>query len=243
VSETVRPAFYALSPGGWRDYVTLLHPPYTLWHLSYAAIGASLAPHFRAWILGLALLAFFLGMGVAAHALDELHGRPLQTRIGRGTLIALATGSLVAAGAIGVVVAARTTFWLLPFVAVGAFIAVAYNLELFGGRLHGDPWFSLSWGAFPLLATYVAAAETIRAEAALAAAFAALLSHAQRRLSTPVRLLRRRATAVSGRIDLADGSSVPITRELLTQEGERSLRALAVAVPSLALALVLLRVT
>ena len=39
VTET-RSAFYALEPGGWRDYVTLLHPPYTLWHLSYVAIGA-----------------------------------------------------------------------------------------------------------------------------------------------------------------------------------------------------------
>src|SRR5207244_7352624 len=130
----------------------------TLWHLSYVAIGASLAPHFRGWILGLALLAFFLGMGVGAHALDEAHGRPLQTRIGRGTLFGLAAVSLAGAAAIGVGVALRTSLWLLPFVAVGAFIAVAYNLELFGGRLHGDPWFSLAWGAFPLLATYVAAA-------------------------------------------------------------------------------------
>ena len=39
-----RPAFYALAPGGWRDWWTLLHPPYTAWHLSYVVIGASLAP-------------------------------------------------------------------------------------------------------------------------------------------------------------------------------------------------------
>ena len=96
MTGTTRPAFYALAPGGWRDYVTLLHPPYTLWHLSYVAIGAALAPHFRAGILGLALLAFFLGMGVAAHALDELHGRPLATRIGHRTLLALAGALLLA---------------------------------------------------------------------------------------------------------------------------------------------------
>jgi len=243
MSGTVRPAFYALAPGGWRDYITLLHPPYTLWHLSYVAIGAALAPHFRPWILGLALVAFFLGMGVAAHALDELHGRPLQTRIGRRTLLGLAVLSLTGAAAIGIGVALRTSLWLLLFVVAGAFIAVAYNLELFGGRLHGDPWFSLAWGAFPVLATYVAAAETIRVEAVLAAGFAALLSHAQRRLSTPVRLVRRRAVAVSGRIELADGTSMAISRETLTGEAERALRALAAAVVALALALVLLRVT
>ena len=243
VTGTTRPAFYALAPGGWRDYVTLLHPPYTLWHLSYVAIGAALAPHFEADVLGFGLLAFFLGMGVAAHALDELNGRPLQTRIGDTALVALAVASLAGAAAIGVAVAVRTSLWLLVFVAAGTFIAVAYNLELFGGRFHGDPWFSLAWGAFPVLATYFAAAETIRAEGVLAAAFAALLSHAQRRLSTPVRLVRRRARDVSGRIELIDGSTIDITAETFTAESERALRAISAAVVCLALALVLLRVT
>jgi signal transduction histidine kinase len=194
-------------------------------------------------VLGLGLLAFFLGMGIGAHALDELNGRPLQTRIGDTTLVALAVTSLAGAGAIGIVVALRTSLWLLAFVAVGTFIAVAYNLELFGGRLHGDPWFSLAWGAFPVLATYFAAAETIRIEAVLAAAFAGFLSHAQRRLSTPVRLVRRRAREVSGRIELIDGSTIPITSETFTAESERAMRALSAAVVCLALALVLLRVT
>jgi hypothetical protein len=243
VTGTTRPAFYALAPGGWRDYVTLLHPPYTLWHLSYVAIGAGLAPHFKADVLGFALLAFFLGMGVGAHALDELNGRPLKTRIGDTTLVALAVTSLAGAAAVGIAVALRTNLWLLAFVAAGTFIAVAYNLELFGGRLHGDPWFSLAWGAFPVLATYFAAAETIRVEAVLGAAFAALLSHAQRRLSTPVRLVRRRTREVTGTIELIDGSTIPINPETLTAESERALRAISIATVCIALALVLLRVT
>jgi hypothetical protein len=243
MSGTARPAFYALAPGGWRDYVTLLHPPYTLWHLSYVAIGAAIAPHWRPGLLGLALLAFFLGMGVAAHALDELRGRPLQTRIPDATLVVLAVVSLAGAAGIGVAVAVRTNLWLLAFVAAGASIAVAYNLELFGGRLHGDPWFALSWGALPVLAAYFAAAETIRVEAVLAAAFAALLSHAQRRLSTPVRLVRRRVQDVTGRIELTDGTSTPITRETLAVDSERALQVIAAAVVCLAVALVLLRVT
>jgi hypothetical protein len=243
VTGSTRPAFYALAPGGWRDYVTLLHPPYTLWHLSYVAIGAGLAPHFKSDVLGLGLLAFFLGMGVGAHALDELNGRPLKTRIGNTALGALAISSLAGAAAIGIVVALRTSLWLLAFVVAGTFIAVAYNLELFGGRVHGDPWFSLAWGAFPVLATYFAAAETIRVEAVLGAAFAALLSHAQRRLSTPVRLVRRRARAVTGDIELIDGTTIPITAETFTAESERALRALSAATVCIALALVLLRVT
>ena len=43
-----RPAFYALRPGGWRDLITLLHPPYTAWHLSYVAFGAAAAPELHA---------------------------------------------------------------------------------------------------------------------------------------------------------------------------------------------------
>ena len=243
MTGTTRPAFYALAPGGWRDYVTLLHPPYTLWHLSYVVIGAGLAPHFKGDVLGFALLAFFLGMGVGAHALDELNGRPLKTRIGDTTLMALAVTSLAGAAVIGIAIALRTNLWLLAFVAAGTFIAVAYNLELFGGRVHGDPWFSLAWGAFPVLATYFAATETIRVEAVLGATFAALLSHAQRRLSTPVRLIRRRAREVTGTIELLDGSTIPITPETLTAESERALRALSIATLCIALALVLLRVT
>ncbi|MFL5918258.1 MAG: hypothetical protein ACJ74L_01955 [Gaiellaceae bacterium] len=227
MSETTRPAFYALTPGGWRDYVTLLHPPYTLWHLSYVVIGAAIAPHWRPGILGLALVAFFLGMGVAAHALDELNGRPLQTRIGRRTLVALAVVSLLGAAAIGVAAALATTPWLLAFVAAGSFIAVAYNLELLGGHFHSDLWFALAWGALPVLATYVAVSEDVGLAAVVAAAFAALMSLAQRTLSTPVRSMRRR-----------DGQLTELGGEL-----EQALRLLGGATVALALALVLVRVT
>jgi hypothetical protein len=222
-----RPAFYAAEPGGWRDWWTLLHPPYTAWHLSYVVLGAALAPHWRPGVLGLALAAFFLGMGVGAHALDELQGRPLQTRIGRRMLVTLAVVSLAAAAAIGVGTALYTSLWLLAFVIAGAFIAVAYNLELFGGRFHGTLWFALGWGALPVLATYVAAAETLRVEAIAAALFAALVSWTQRVLSTPVRTQRRQ-----------EGALTPLGKQF-----ELGLRILSAAMVSLAVALILLRVT
>ena len=238
-----RPAFYALAPGSWRDYVTLVHPPYTLWHLSYVVIGATLAPHFRGDLLGWTLLAFFLAMGVGAHALDELRGRPLQTLIPDRTLVALACISIAAAAAIGIVVAVQRDLWLLVFVAAGAGLVVAYNLELFGGRLHGDPWFSLGWGAFPVLTAYFASAHTLRGPALLAAVFAGLLSRAQRVLSTPVRDIRRRTRMVSGRIERTDGSVVPLDAQSVAGAPERALQTLSAAVVALALALVFLRVT
>ena len=193
MSSDVRPAFYALRSGGWRDYVTLLHPPYTLWHLSYAALGAAVAPHVRWWLLGWTILAFFLAMGIGAHALDELQGRPLGTRVSNRTLRALAVWSIAGACVVGVHAALVTTLWLLVFVGFGAFVVVAYNLELFGGRLHTPLWFAGSWGAFPALTAYFASAQTIRVEAVLIAGFAFATSLAQRRLSTDVRSARRSA--------------------------------------------------
>jgi hypothetical protein len=238
-----RPAFYALAPGGWRDYVTLLHPPYTLWHLSYVAIGAALAPRFRGGLMALTALAFFLGLGIGAHALDELRGRPLQTRIPTPLLTGLAVSTIAAATGIGIAVAIARDLWLLPFAGFGAFIAFAYNLELFGGRFHTAAWFALAWGAFPLLTAYFASSGKITVEVVLAGTFAALLSHVQRILSTPVREVRRRVVAVSGTIVRADGGTRPIDAEALIGAPEQALRVLVAAVVALASALVTLRVT
>jgi len=233
-----RPAFYALAPGGWRDYVTLLHPPYTLWHLSYVAIGAALAPRMDWRVFGLTLLAFALALGVGAHALDELRGRPLGTHAAPRTLVGLAAVSIAAAAGIGIGVALERNLWLLAFVACGAFLVVAYNLELFGGRFHGDVWFALAWGAFPVLTAAFAVAERLRADALIAAAGAAVLSHAQRTLSTPVRTLRRRVTTVTGEIEYRDGERAPFGADELAAAPERALRLLAVATALLAAALV-----
>jgi hypothetical protein len=243
LSAASRPAFYALEPGGWRDYVTLLHPPYTLWHLSYVAIGAALAPHFEVGRLLLTLAAFFLAVGIGAHALDELNGRPLRTEIPKGVLTALAAASIGAAVAIGIWASLAYTVWLAPLVVAGGFIVCVYNLELFGGLFHGDAWFALAWGSFPLLAAYLALAERLTAEALLASVFAALLSLAQRHLSTQVRTVRRRVVAVSGTLELRDGGREPVTAGTLTDAPEAALRALTLAVIALAASLLVLRLT
>ena len=238
-----RPAFYAMRPGSWRDYITLLHPPYTVWHLSYVAIGAALAPRLSYARLGWTLLAFFLALGVGAHALDELKGRPLRTEIPAPVLAGLAVVSIAGAVAIGVGAALAWTGWLLVFVAAGAFIVVAYNLELFGGRFHTPAWFALAWGAFPLLTASFANAERLTDEAIAAAAFAALTSAVQQMLSRDVRKLRRTVTAVHGALELKDGTSEQLTAETLVRTPERALQTLGAAIVVLALALVLLHLT
>lgn len=236
-----RPAFYALESGGWRDYWTLLHPPYTLWHLSYVVIGASLASEVSVpWLLE-TLAAFFLAMGVAAHALDELHGRPLRTGIPRGVLVGLAVVGLAGAIALGVHGTIVVSPWLWAFIVVGGFFVVAYNLELFGGVLHSDLWFALAWGAFPVLTASFAQTAEVSIAALLAAVACAAVSAAQRVLSTPVRRLRRQVESVRGELRLTDGSAEPIDGATLRSAPEGALRWLSVAMPLLATALLLSR--
>lgn len=236
-----RPAFYALRPGGWRDLMTLLHPPYTAWHLSYVAIGAAAAPHFSGERLAWTMLAFLLGVGVAAHGLDELHGRPLETRLSDGALTALATLSLAGAAAIGVFGALSISLWLLVFVVVGLVLAIAYNLELFGGRMHSDLWFAMGWGAFPAFTAFWAQAGELRAAGVLTSAACLMLSAAQRRLSTPVRELRRRTVSVHGEQRLTSGNTVELDAARIAAPMEGALMACATGMVLLAAGLVAAR--
>jgi hypothetical protein len=197
-TEDLRPAFYALRSGGWRDYITVLHLPYTAWNLAYVALGAALAPHFRTDRMLWTMAAFALALGVSAHMLDELNGRPLKTHIPSRVLIALATAALAGACAIGVWAATRWGYGLLAFVAVGAFVVPAYNLEWFGGRIHNAWGLALAWGALPVLTAYFAQAGALRVPAILAGAFATGLILVQRALSTPVREARRQRGTLAG---------------------------------------------
>jgi hypothetical protein len=237
-----KPSFYALAPGGWRDYVTLLHPPYTAWHLSYVVIGGCLAPAVAWGRLGAAVAAFALAVGIGAHALDELRGRPLRTAIPDSVLLGLAAVSIGAACAIGLVGAVTFEAWIALLVPLGVFLVLAYNLELAGGRFHTDLWFGLAWGGFPVLCGYAAVSGDIGAVALVAALFGVLLSLAQRALSNHVRFVRRRVTAVQGELELADGRQQSLDARSLIAAEERGLRLLAAATVVLAAALVAFRI-
>ena len=233
-----RSAFYSVGrgTGGLGDWVTLLHPPYTLWHLSYVAIGAAVMPDLVLWRLAGTLLAFFLAVGIGAHALDELHGRPLGTGISSGLLTTVAVVSITAAMVLGLVYGG----WkLLPFVIIGGVLVYAYNLELFGGVLHSDVWFAVAWGAFPALVGAYAQPWTLSLAAGVAAVAAFFLSLGQRALSTPARMLRRRVSQVAVQLSFTDGSEAELGRAELLEPIERALRYFVCATSAVAVAMVL----
>ena len=238
-----RPSYYAAQPGGWRDWWTLLHPPYTAWHLAYVVFGACLAAQVSASRLVATLLAFFLAVGIGAHALDELHGRPLGTHISTSTLVVLSVISLAGAVALGIVGVWTIGWALVPFMVIGPLLVVGYNLELFNGRLHTDVVFALAWGSFPVLVAYVAQTGDLAPAPVLAAAAAFFISAAQRHLSTPARLVRRRAATIEGTITLSDGTTRPINRQSLLLPLEGALRALSWGMVFLAAAWAVARMT
>jgi len=237
-----RPAFYAARSGGWRDWWTLLHPPYTAWHLSYVVIGASLAPRVDTGRLVATLLAFFAAVGLSAHALDELHGRPLRTEIPAAALVTVTVVGLITAVTLGAIGIDRVGLVLVPFLVVGPVLVVAYNAEIFGGIVHTDVGFALAWGSFPVLTAYVAQADGLSLTAVVASAGALALSYAQRRLSTPARLLRRQVRTVDGALTMVDGTVRPIDAAMLRAPLEQALHAMTWGLVCVAVALAVARV-
>jgi hypothetical protein len=245
VSEQ-RPAFYALRPGGWRDLITVLHPPYTAWNLANVAFGAAAATQIHTDRFVATLAAFFLAVGVSAHTLDELNGRPLKTELSDRTLIVLASVSLAGAVGIGVAGCIIVSATLIPFILAGAFFVVAYNLELFGGRFHTAFWLAFAWAAFPALTSWwvnTLSFDSLQADVAgvLVAAGCFGLVSVQRTLSTPVRRLRRATVSVTGEQRLDDGTVIPLTVAEISGPLDASLRGLSWAVVVLSIGLVVIR--
>ena len=184
------------------------------------------------------MLAFFLGTGIAAHALDERNGRPLGTKLGDRTLLALGVGGLM--GALGVAIGGVWVIspWVMVWAGAGIALAAGYPLG-WPPRLHTDVGFALAWGSFPVLVGYWAQTETIGAAAVVAAAAAAVLSLAQRRLSTPARFVRRFDDRSFGVAPDRRRTATVVTARAPGTPGNRPLQLLGWAVVLLAAGLLL----
>ena len=208
--------------------MNLLHPPYTLWHLSYVILGISLAPVIYPTRSIATVVAFFLGLGIGAHALDETMGNPLQTRLSKKWLYLVGFVSLGAAISIGLYYTITLSYLLLPIIFAETFFAISYNLETFGKKFHTAWVFSLSWGMLPLLTGFFVNALTITPAAILFSIGAGLLTYVQRILSIPSRNVRR-------------GHSSSESIELL-RVSEKSLKVLTIVVFLFALSFLLERI-
>ena len=228
-----RPAYYAHTGTRLGDFAALLHVPYTMWHLSYVVIGAALATRIDAWHLVGTLLAFVFGLGIGAHALDELHGRPLSTHLSSRTLRMLGWGGLGAGGAMAIAASIVISPVALVWGAAGVLLAAAYALE-WSHWVHSTMGFGLAWGAFPVLVGYWAQTESLSLAVGVVAVAATVLSMSQRMLSTPARYVRRRATDAVAQVGEARWD-----RATLLATWEHPLQLLALAHVLLAIGLLL----
>ena len=187
------------------------------------------------------LCAFFLGLGVGAHALDEMMGNPLRTRVSTRQLFTLGLLALSTAVAIGMYFAITLSLLLLPLILLELFFAIAYNLEILEGRFHSSLVFSLSWGVVPFLTGYFVNALSLNIPVLLVSIAIGILTFVQRILSTQARFLRRRAPTIQGML-LKDGTLIPTDSAELARPSEIALKCLTLVVFLIAAALVLLRV-
>jgi len=254
-------AWYDIKAKGWlRDLFIILHFPYTLWHLAYVFIGAALAPQLNWATLGWTVWAFFLGMGIGAHCLDELNGRPLRTKIPGVLLWTLAVVSILGAISIGVFVGVRESVWVIPCIVFGGFIVFAYNMEWprdwarFGlfrelglvGFFHRDIWFGFAWGAFPVLTAYIAQTHTLSLTIILVAVACLGYSLVQRMLSTQARFWRRKVFMLEGHYftdaPLEPNRPIVLTKQDIIKPAEVALQCMTWTVIVAALGLLLLHI-
>lgn len=221
-------------------WFNILHWPYTLWHLSYPAMGAALAVDMNWGLLGWTVLAFFLGMGIAAHCYDLLKDDPLRLGLSPWALILLAALSIIGAMFIGwsQIAYGPVSPWLLIALPLGAVFAVGYGLEWRG--LHGDWQFAAWWAVFPLLVGHFAQGIDLTPALVPLVIFAFLTAMGQRVLSKRARWFRRQTEEPY----LAEGYGEPILcdngdygggKEWLLQPFDGALKWMSFAMPVIAI--------
>ena len=206
-------------------------------------LGAALAPHVDVSRLVATVLAFFLAVGVGAHALDELHGRPLRTLIpGRGPGRGHAWWRSSARWPSGWSGSSGSGSVLVPFIVVGPLLVVAYNPELFGGVVHTDAGFAAGVGRVPRAHRLRGPGRHARPGRPCSARPAPSPCRGPSAASAPrPGCCAVRARHVEGSLTLADGPGAPPRRAVLLAPLERALRALAWTVVLLAAAMVTAR--
>jgi hypothetical protein len=238
-----KPAWYIVpSHGPFADFLNLLHPPYTLWHLSYVIIGIGLAPVIHLDRSVAVLAAFFLGLGIGAHALDETMGNPLKTRLSKRELYFIGFLSLGIAVAIGTYYMVMLSLLLLPIILAETFFALAYNLEVFHKKFHNTLVFSLSWGALPFITGYFVNALSLSVGAVLASVAIGLLTYTQRTLSLQARSVRRNLDSPIKALKLENGEEIQVSTTDLISPAEKSLQALTLTIFIFAVALICQRI-
>lgn len=179
-------------PRKFRLLIGLSFLPYTLMNSSYVVIGSLLAPSPSLSRMGGMVLVYALAVGVAAHSLDAMApNKPWGDFLTRRQLSALAAAGLAPSLALGLYYAIGFAPLLIPVGAVELFILLAYNLELFEGRFHGDLWFAFSWGFLPVLAGFLVQTDSLSLASLSGGALGFCTAYVEINASRPYKALKK----------------------------------------------------
>ena len=178
----------------------LLFLPYTGMVLSFSVIGAMLADFVHWDRVIAAVIIFFLGLGIGAHALDAVGSKGLKPWgrvLSEQGLWVAALSSIAAA----YLIAIYYMIFLVPLLWVVAvlegFFVFAYNLEWFGSRFHKDFWFAVSWGSLPVLAGYIMQTNKVTPGVLAIAVAMGFFSLVEIKASRPYKELKRRSDTLT----------------------------------------------
>ena len=213
--------------------------------LSYVLIGAVVSPNLHPNRVVITLVAYFLGLGLSAHALNELHAGHWTKALGKRELVilfALPLGAAVVIGVYGMLelFAASTSvvapLTLMAFIMLETFFLFAYNTDAFSGTFHSDIWFAFSWAALPTLISYYVNALTITSEAVLVALAMAATAGIEINLSRWCKDFRRKSHLTEMRF--ANGTRQRMNTSQLLARPEKSLKLIVLVVDLLAIGLI-----
>jgi len=225
---------------------TILHLPYTFMAISFLVIGFSIEKPINYEVMAAVVVAYFLGLGVAAHCLDQLPGMGSHyiKYLTEKELLFLASTSLGIAIVIGIHYMLKLQAWhLLWLIPLQTFFAVTYPVaKLFRGFFHNDFWFSISFGAIPVLIGYYMNNLSFSLIILPFALLCALISAIEITLSRYARRLRRELADRKLWLDsdfLVMPPNVKYAYHVLVVKPERALKLLCVMSYTLAIAMVL----
>jgi hypothetical protein len=167
--------------------------------ISFTIIGSMLSESI-AWDRALSIfIIYFLGLGVSAHAADNLGSKkikPWGNFFSTFELRLMVMGGLSVSYLLGI-------YYIIIFVPLLSIIAIiegfflfAYNFELFNGFFHNNFWFAISWGSLPLLAGFVIQTNSISILSLIASIVAFLAAYIEIRISRKYKELKRKPSDI-----------------------------------------------
>ena len=194
ISEWFVPKF---GTRNFRVGVGILFLPYTGMVVAFAVWGSLVVDFTWERLIAICLLYFF-ALGISAHCLDAIGSKTKPWGfLSKKRLWIVSLLSLGGAFVIGLYYAFLDSPLLILIGIAETFFLLAYNLELFGGKLHNNASFVFSWGILPVLAGTAIQTNSITIETIAMAATAAILSYVLIKTSRKYKELKRQSAKFS----------------------------------------------